>query len=94
MELIKGISEKVIDHVFESLNRLAAYPWFISFLNGEFSRDAADHFVNDMDYRNRLASYRLIAMQNYLAQIKEYQNEGRVLIRELAGGWVRNNLLN
>jgi len=81
--LIEVMGDRVGDHLMESLQELEQKPWYISFLNREFNKEATAYFISDLRYRNRLATFSLLNSQNYMTFIENYHNQSREIVKEI-----------
>lgn len=58
------------------------FDWHADFCNKTFNREFVDYFSQSQLYRNKLGSFKVIAIQNYFALLKMYQDSAIVLLEE------------
>lgn len=82
-ELIKFESDQLGAMILDNVFDLEQYSWYSDFTNGVFNKDCVNYFLNSKEYKNKLSSFRLIAIKNYLRDLKGFTTGGGTLIEEI-----------
>jgi len=82
-ELLEDIGVRLGDLAITSLMEIEQEPWYLSYINGEYNREAIEYFLSDPRYKNRLATFSLLNTKNYVNFLIDYQRESRELIKEI-----------
>lgn len=79
-----ALSEKMLAELAsKNLYDLEAYHWYIPSLRGLYHKDAIDYFLGSIAYKNKIATFQIVAIGNYLNRLKTYQKKGKSLLEKL-----------
>lgn len=83
IEIIEFESDQLGAMILDNVLDLEQYSWYKDFTYGIFNKDCVNYFLNNKEYKNKLSSFRLIAIKNYLRDLKGFTEGGRKLIEEI-----------
>lgn len=81
IELVEEILAKTTLNNVESLEK---HDWYADFMMNRYNKAAIDYFLNNSVYKNKLVTFKLLAIENHLSLLKEYKkkaNEIKLKIR-------------
>ena len=67
----------------KNLNELKEYPWFVDLSLGRFNDEMVEYFTESEDYRKRVALHNMLASNNHLAMIKNYNAQATEILKRI-----------
>ena len=83
IELIEFESDKLGEIALANVFSLEKYPWYIDFTSGKFNKESIGYFLDSHEYRSKLSTFRLLAIGNYLRELKGFTEESRILLEQI-----------
>jgi hypothetical protein len=81
---------KVVDFIgkkaFSNVESLEQFPWYSDYDLKLYNRDAIAYFLNDQNYKNKVATFRNITSRNYLRNLKDYEKTAIDIISKIDKG--------
>lgn len=78
MPLIESLLAEV---ALENLKSLEEFDWYANYMIGKYNPESISYFQNDPSYRNKLITFRVIAMENHYALLKIYRSQAKELLK-------------
>jgi len=76
-----------IDYISnESYTNLKSYeqfPWYSDYSLNKYNAEAVAYFLNDQNYKNKAANFKIIIGRNYLRRLKNYQKTANEIITKI-----------
>jgi hypothetical protein len=62
---------------------LEQFPWFSDYAIKNYNHDAIDYFLNDQNYKNKVATFKALTCRNYLRELKDYEKTAKEIITKI-----------
>ena len=82
-ETLKIILDKLKEESFNNIKYFEQFSWYSDFMNGRFNPEAIEFFAKNEIFKNKVNTYRLIAIQNYLSTLKHYKKSAFILLEKI-----------
>jgi hypothetical protein len=68
---------------FSNVESMEQFPWYSDYALKKYNRDAIAYFLNDQNYKSKVATYRNITSLNYLRDLKDYEKTASEIISKI-----------
>ena len=66
-------SEILIKEAYSNLKYYEQFPWYSDYSLGKYNPEAIAYFLNDQNYKNKAANFKIFIGRNYLKNLKDYE---------------------
>lgn len=70
---LSTINDFIAGKALSNVQSLEQFSWYCEYDLKKFNRDAIAYFLNDQDYKNKAATFRILTSRNYLRDLKDYE---------------------
>ncbi|AGC78569.1 hypothetical protein LX97_02666 [Nonlabens dokdonensis] len=77
------VLDKLKEESFNNIKFFEEFPWYNDFMNGTYNPEAINFFAKNQRFKNKVITYKLIAIKNYLPLLKQYKVDATVLLNKL-----------
>ncbi len=82
-ESLNMVLNKLKEESFDNIKYFEQFTWYADYMNIKYNPEAIDFFVNNEIFKNKVVTYRLIAISNYLPLLREYKKSATILLDKL-----------
>ncbi|MDG5492015.1 DUF6090 family protein [Psychroserpens sp. SPM9] len=82
-EHLNLVLDKLKEESFNTIRYFEEFSWYSDFMHGKYNPKTIDFFANNRIFKNKVVTYRLIAIQNYLPYLREYKKSATTLLEKL-----------
>ncbi|WP_204346698.1 DUF6090 family protein [Psychroserpens algicola] len=82
-EPLNLVLNKLKEESFNTIRYFEQFSWYSDFMYGKFNPEMIDFFASNRIFKNKVVTYRLIAIQNYLPYLREYKKSATILFEKL-----------
>jgi len=82
-ESLNMVLTKLKEESFDNIKYFEQFSWYSDYMNIKYNLGAIDFFVNNEIFKNKVVTYRLIAISNYLPLLREYKKSATILLDKL-----------
>jgi len=82
-ESINSILDKLEEESFNNIKFFEQFPWYSDFMSGTYNPETILFFAENEIFKNKVITYRLIAVQNYLPVLIYYKESANTLLKNL-----------
>ena len=82
-ESLNMVLNKLKEESFDNIKYFEQFSWYADYMNIKYNPEAIDFFVNNEIFENKVVTYRLIAISNYLPLLREYKKSATILLDKL-----------
>ncbi|MDP5228787.1 MAG: DUF6090 family protein [Cellulophaga sp.] len=82
----KGLTtfrDVLINEAYSNLKYYEQFPWYSDYSLGNYNPNAIAYFLNDQNYKNRAANFKIFIGRNYLKRLKDYQTSATQIISKI-----------
>lgn len=76
-------SDVLIKESYSNLKHYEQFPWYSDYSIGKYNPDAIAYFLNDQNYKNKAANFKIIIGRNHLSNLKDYEAYAKDLIAKI-----------
>ena len=76
-------SELLIKETYSNLKYYEQFPWYSDYSLGKYNPDAIAYFLNDQNYKNKAANFKIFIGRNYLKYLKDYEEAATYFINKI-----------
>ena len=80
---IPGTRLRISGLTDENISYFKQFPWFLDWINMKYNKDNLEFFLNDMEYKKRVAIFQSIYIGNYARLMDTYKTEAKKLLVQL-----------
>lgn len=66
-------SDVLIKEAYTNLKYYEGFPWYSDYSIGKYNPDAIAYFLNDQNYKNKAANFKIFIGRNHLKNLKDYE---------------------
>ena len=70
---LNTFSEVVIKEAYSNLKYYEQFSWYSDYSIGKYNPDAIAYFLNDQNYKNKAANFKIFIGRNHLKNLKDYE---------------------
>lgn len=79
-----ALTEKILaEMAINNLYDLEKHEWYLPCIRGEYNRDVLDYLLTSTEYKNKLASFQIVSIGNFLELLKEFKQNGEILLKKI-----------
>lgn len=82
-ESLNTILEKLKEESFNNIKYFEQFSWYSDYMNFKYNPQTIEFFARNEIYKNKVVTYRLIAINNYLNELREYKKSASILLDKL-----------
>jgi hypothetical protein len=82
----KGLNtfrDLLINETYSNLKYYEQFPWYSDYSLGNYNPEAIAYFLNDQNYKNKAANFRIFIGRNYLRNLKDYEQTAALIISKI-----------
>lgn len=83
LEEIKLVEQILSNTIIKNLEALEEYDWYSDFIMRNYNPNSIKYFQNNLSYKNKLATFKLLAIENHLALLKTYKEQAAELVQKI-----------
>jgi hypothetical protein len=76
-------SDILITETYSNLKYYEQFPWYSDYSLGKYNPEAIAFFLNDQNYKNRAANFKILIGRNYLKNLKDYEASATAFINKI-----------
>ncbi len=80
---VQKSSELVLSFAKDNFKYLEQYPWFKDYIIEKYNPETVRFFANDPSYKNKAASFLVLAVRTYLRNLKTFRESASELIERI-----------
>lgn len=82
-ETLKLIIDMLKDEAFNNLKYFEQFAWYSDLMKGQYNSEMMAFFANDTVFKNKVLTYRLLAIGNYLSDLRAYKKSAIILLEKI-----------
>ena len=82
-EPLNLVLDKLKEESFDNLKYFEQFSWYSDYMNIKYNPEAIDFFTNNEIFKNKVITYRLVAIQNYLPMLKNYKESATKILEKI-----------
>lgn len=80
---LKLVEQPITDEVFKNLRSIEDYDWYVDYTLRKPNLESMKYFHTDRGYKNKLATYKVLVIENYLKMLVAFRKEAKVLLETI-----------
>jgi hypothetical protein len=68
---------------YTNLKYYEQFPWYSDYSLNKYNAEAVAYFLNDQNYKNKAANFKILIGRNYLRRLKNYQKTANEIITKI-----------
>ena len=77
------IRDILTKEVYSNLKYYEQFPWYSDCTLGKYNPEAIAYFLNDKNYKNKAANFKILIGRNYLKNLKDYEASATDFINKI-----------
>jgi len=73
----------ITNETYTNLKSYEQFPWYSDYSLNKYSPEAIDYFLNDQNYKNKAANFKIFIGRNYLRMLKDYEKTATEIITKI-----------
>ena len=73
----------LINETYSNLKYYEQFPWYSEYSLGKYNSEAIAYFLNDQNYKNRAANFKIFIGRNYLKRLTDYEKTAETIISKI-----------
>ncbi len=73
----------LIKETYSNLKYYEQFAWYSDYSLGNYNSEAIAYFLNDQNYKNRAANFKIFIGRNYLKRLKDYEASAKDFISQI-----------
>ncbi len=90
-DILEQSNEFVKSETLKNLEYYKSQPWFISWMQSQFTEEMSIYFGESIDYKNRVASNLILASQNHAGFVRAHKEGATNLIKRIDQNFENTN---
>jgi hypothetical protein len=82
-EPLNLVLNKLKEESFDNIKYFEQFSWYSDYMNIKYNPETIDFFQKNEIFKNKVVTYRLIAIKNYLPLLKEYKKSASILVEKI-----------
>jgi hypothetical protein len=82
-KILTVMVDKLKEESFNNLKYFEQFSWYSDYMNKKYNPEAITFFATNRIYKNKVVTYKLIAIDNFLTILKNYKNEASNLLDKI-----------
>jgi len=82
-EPLNLVFDKLKEESFDNIKYFEQFSWYSDYMNIKYNPETIEFFVKNEIFKNKVVTYRLIAIQNYLPLLKKYKKSASILVEKI-----------
>ena len=66
-------NDVLLKEAYTNLKYYEQFPWYSDYSIGKYNPDAIAYFLNDQNYKNKVANFKIFIGRNHLKNLKDYE---------------------
>ena len=66
-------NDVLLKEAYTNLKYYEQFPWYSDYSIGKYNPDAIAYFLNDQNYKNKAANFKIFLVRNHLKNLKDYE---------------------
>jgi hypothetical protein len=83
VEPLNMVLDKVKEESFKNIKYFEQFPWYPDYMNVTYNPGTMDFFAKNGIFKNKVVTYRLIAIENFLPLLRDYKKSASVLLAKI-----------
>lgn len=80
---LSSLEDFIARKAFSNVESLEQFPWYSDYTINKYNREAIQYFLNDQNYKNKVATFRSLTCRNYLMYLKIYEKTAMEIIAKI-----------
>ncbi|NJN78443.1 MAG: hypothetical protein HC803_09060 [Saprospiraceae bacterium] len=80
---LNTFNEVLIKEAYSNLKYYEQFSWYSDYSIGKYNPDAIAYFLNDQNYKNKAANFKIFIGRNYLRNLKDYEASANDFINKI-----------
>ncbi|MFD2914829.1 DUF6090 family protein [Psychroserpens luteus] len=77
------VLDKLKEESFDNIKYFEKFSWYSDYMNIKYNPEAIDFFVKNEIFKNKVITYRLVAIQNYLPLLRYYKESATTILEKI-----------
>jgi hypothetical protein len=73
----------ITNETYTNLKSYEQFPWYSDYSLNKYSPEAVAYFLNDQNYKNKAANFKIFIGRNYLRMLKDYEKTAAEIITKI-----------
>ncbi|MFT4832575.1 MAG: hypothetical protein ACI815_002231 [Psychroserpens sp.] len=82
-ELLNMVLDKLKEESFNNIKYFEQFSWYPDYMNTKYNPGTIDFFAKKGIFKNKVVTFRLIAIENFLPLLREYKKSASILLEKI-----------
>ncbi|MFZ1787412.1 MAG: DUF6090 family protein [Saprospiraceae bacterium] len=73
----------ITNETYTNLKSYEQFPWYADYSINKYNKEAISYFLNDQNYKNKAANFKIFIGRNYLSMLKDYEKAAAEIIAKI-----------
>lgn len=79
----KIIEESLVNTVLKNIESMEQFDWYSDYMLNRYNAKSIEYFQNHQMYKNKLVSFKTLALENHLSLLRNYKASAKILLQSI-----------